>query len=305
VVGGDSNTAAGNRTFIGGGTRNTSSGNYNMVVGGVDNSTSSGTYSALVGGRVNSVTGGCSFLGGGQSNIASGGFSFVGTGTNSCAVCNFGFMGNGCNNVASGCFHGTVVNGQGNTATANYNFVGNGLSNVASGTQFNVVVGGRANTASGDYASVLGGCGNTASAACSTVLGGWANSISGVFSGGGGCCIAGACARTFYWNNFCACSCMWATAYFETSDERLKNIHRRVGSFDNISTIVFKWNDKRDDKVHWGYSAQEVQKHIPDAVSVGGDGTLSVDYNQIHSYKIAQLEQEVQGLKEIIKTLIK
>jgi hypothetical protein len=49
--------------------------------------------------------------------------------------------------------------------------------------------------------------------------------------------------------------------------------------------------------VHWGYSAQDVQRWIPDAVELGADGALSLDYNQAHSWKIMQLENKIKELE--------
>ena len=61
--------------------------------------------------------------------------------------------------------------------------------------------------------------------------------------------------------------------------------------------------DKRDEKNHYGYIAQEVAKFIPDAVMLGNDGLLSVDYNQAHTFKIAKVEDEVTSLKRRVEEL--
>ena len=91
-----------------------------------------------------------------------------------------------------------------------------------------------------------------------------------------------------------------ATGFFESSDERLKNIAIAYQS-DNFGALEFTWKDGRDSKNHWGYSAQAVQKWLPDAVQENNDGYLTVDYNQAHTFKIQKLEEEIKLLKEQIK----
>jgi len=93
---------------------------------------------------------------------------------------------------------------------------------------------------------------------------------------------------------------VYATAYYESSDIRLKDVITNTYS-DTFSAIEFMWKDKRDDKKHWGYAAQDVMKYIPDAIEVNNDGMMTVNYNEAHTWKIAQLEKEILELKAKIK----
>ena len=84
--------------------------------------------------------------------------------------------------------------------------------------------------------------------------------------------------------------------FFESSDITLKDVIIKSES-DTFGTIEYTWKDARDSKKHWGYSAQDVQRWIPDAVEIGSDGSLSLDYNQAHSWKIMQLENKIKELE--------
>lgn len=91
-----------------------------------------------------------------------------------------------------------------------------------------------------------------------------------------------------------------AAAFFESSDIRLKqvlNIHNGL----DFGAIEFRWSDARDKKLHWGYAAQEVMKFLPDAIQETEDGFLTLDYNQVHTYKIAMLEKRIAELEKQLK----
>lgn len=83
-----------------------------------------------------------------------------------------------------------------------------------------------------------------------------------------------------------------ATGFFQSSDLRLKDIISRDGD-----VIKYKWKDKRDNKIHIGYVAQEVQKENPDQVNADDKGILSVNYIEILVEKIRKLEKEIELLK--------
>ena len=93
---------------------------------------------------------------------------------------------------------------------------------------------------------------------------------------------------------------VFASSYFESSDTRLKNITNTHNGLD-FGAIEYTWKDGRDTKLHWGYSAQDVMKYIPDAVNENKDGFLSLDYNQAHTYKIAMLEKRITELEQQLK----
>jgi hypothetical protein len=89
-----------------------------------------------------------------------------------------------------------------------------------------------------------------------------------------------------------------ATAFFTSSDITLKNIIKTNYNPTGIEAISYKWKDSGiDTKVHVGYSAQQVQEFMPDAVSKDSNGKLSVNYVEVLVAKIASLEAEVKLLK--------
>jgi hypothetical protein len=98
---------------------------------------------------------------------------------------------------------------------------------------------------------------------------------------------------------------MYAVAYFETSDERLKNIHCRVGSFDNINPIYFNWKEGDASLISIGYSAQNVKETLPNAIKEDDKGYYSVDYHQVHIYKMMKMEERLAELENIIKEMKK
>ena len=84
-----------------------------------------------------------------------------------------------------------------------------------------------------------------------------------------------------------------APAFFESSDLRLKDIIKRDGDL-----IYFKWKDRKDDLIHIGYAAQEVQQKNPDQVRVDQAGMLAVNYIEILTEKVRMLEKRIEQLEK-------
>lgn len=86
--------------------------------------------------------------------------------------------------------------------------------------------------------------------------------------------------------------------YFETSDIRLKNVLSVNPEIDLSQINLIKYTLKDDEKnnIHYGYSAQQVQEICPDLVN-SSDDYLSLNYANVHSAMIHQLQEEVKMLK--------
>jgi hypothetical protein len=86
--------------------------------------------------------------------------------------------------------------------------------------------------------------------------------------------------------------------YFETSDIRLKNVLSVNPEIDLSQINLIKYTLKDDEKnsIHYGYSAQQVQEVCPDLVN-SSDDYLSLNYANVHSAMIHQLQEEVKMLK--------
>jgi hypothetical protein len=96
---------------------------------------------------------------------------------------------------------------------------------------------------------------------------------------------------------------MWAQAYFESSDERLKNIHCRVESCDTINPIYFNWKEGDASVINLGYSAQNVKEVLPQTVRTDERGYYNVDYHQVNIYKIMKLEERITELEKVEERL--
>ena len=90
--------------------------------------------------------------------------------------------------------------------------------------------------------------------------------------------------------------------FFEFSDSRLKEIikddYKAIG-IENIKAKLYIKNGKEE----VGYFAQDFQGLLPTAVVVDGKGMLSLSYTQVHTAKIAIIEDEVTILKRRVAEL--
>lgn len=84
-----------------------------------------------------------------------------------------------------------------------------------------------------------------------------------------------------------------AQSFYQSSDLRLKDIVSRDGNM-----IKFTWKDKRDELIHVGYIAQEIQKINPDQVNTDKNGMLSVNYIEVLVQKIQDLENRIKQLEK-------
>ena len=182
IVGGSTNTTAGDYSFIGGGQLcSIADGSDNSsIVGGYNlDITSTGTANHISGGSANTITGTATRAGivGGFTNIVSADYGFIGGGSTNTNAAPYGFLGGGQNcSIADGSDHSVIVGGYDCdiTSTGHDNFIGGGNVNKITGIATAAVI--------------AAGLQNTCSASYSTIVGGYLNDITGSgysFVGGG------------------------------------------------------------------------------------------------------------------------
>jgi hypothetical protein len=98
-------------------------------------------------------------------------------------------------------------------------------------------------------------------------------------------------------------SSVTATAFFESSDSRLKTLITDNYQAKGIESITAKLYTKNGVE-ELGYFAQDVQSVLPSAVIERDDTYLDLSYRQVHTAKIANLENRIKQLEDLIKQLI-
>lgn len=89
---------------------------------------------------------------------------------------------------------------------------------------------------------------------------------------------------------------MTAAGFFNSSDIRLKTLIDKTFDPTEIKAITYTWKDSEDRRERVGYSAQQVQEFMPDAVEER-EGVLTVNYIDVLVAKIAALEKRVKDLE--------
>ncbi len=96
---------------------------------------------------------------------------------------------------------------------------------------------------------------------------------------------------------------------FETSDGRYKRDVREIeGALSKVSElrgVTFVWNREEspdqnfDDENHLGFIAQEVQQVVPEIVSEGEDGYLSMDYGKLTPLLVQAIKEQQSEIDEL------
>lgn len=98
----------------------------------------------------------------------------------------------------------------------------------------------------------------------------------------------------------------YATAFYETSDENLKDFSNDINvDFNKLKEIrksYFTWKDG-DQNLHIGTSAQDIQKNYPELVSEDKNGNLTVDYAKLSLIALSAIDKLDERLSKIEKML--
>jgi predicted heme/steroid binding protein len=93
-----------------------------------------------------------------------------------------------------------------------------------------------------------------------------------------------------------------ASSFFEISDSRLKKVvkndYKAIG-IENIKSRLYIKNGREE----LGYFAQDFAEILPSAIAEAYDGFLTLSYTQVHTAKIAIIEDEVTILKRRVAEL--
>jgi len=120
----------------------------------------------------------------------------------------------------------------------------------------------------------------------------------GTQTNSGYCVLVNGCGRF--------CSSLTATAFYQCSDIRGKNIICCNPSFDNMYFEMVKFNYKDDNLCcpHYGYIAQDIQKIIPEVIECTNEGMMKINYTELHTIQIENLKKKISCLEAIIDLLM-
>ena len=97
-------------------------------------------------------------------------------------------------------------------------------------------------------------------------------------------------------------SSVTASSFFNSSDIRLKNITERYKTKEGFDFVIGNWKLDSTKQKHYWYVAQEVEKVYPFLVNTDAIGMKSVNYTELHTKEIYDLQKEIYELKkELIK----
>jgi hypothetical protein len=88
-----------------------------------------------------------------------------------------------------------------------------------------------------------------------------------------------------------------ASSFFEVSDATIKRLVQDNYQAKGIDSVVAKLYIKNG-KQELGYFAQDLEGVLPSAVNKGSDGLLNLSYREVHTAKIAYLEEEIRQIKK-------
>jgi hypothetical protein len=94
-----------------------------------------------------------------------------------------------------------------------------------------------------------------------------------------------------------------ASSFFESSDATLKTLITDNYQAKAIDSVVAKLYIKNG-KEELGYYAQELVDILPSAVSRTEDGLLNLSYREVHTAKIAFLEEKIKQLEKQLSSLL-
>ena len=296
---------------------------WNMILNGNANKVFGdyATHSTIVNGANNIVCGDCQFIGSGSANhIGSGGSNaFIGSGTNNFAYNSDTFIGTGVTNHAIGT-SSAILTGNTNCVTGHNATILNGCQNIITGNK-SIVLTGDTNVIRNCMSVVSGlntiSCGNF----------GWAHGSGAVananYAGAFGNGVINSTA-----NSWMACQlkgdnltggsvniCVDANGIIvrDASDARLKTNIKPVSNglalAVNLNPVRFSWNEIGSERFgqqrEIGFIAQEVNKVIPEAVSVSKQGEYAMSKDKLVAVSISaiqELNQHICGICEFINS---